>query len=65
MMVLKIASALGMVTMETEVGDHKEMVRVNNLTLINYVIKCVGPCHEKTLTLYMMAIQVGKGGRGG
>ena len=56
---LKLASSLHLVSMETGVGGDKDMVRVNNLTLINFVIKCVGPCHEQTLTLYMMGIQVG------
>lgn len=56
--ILKLASTFGVITMETEVGEDKDMIRINNLTVINFVIKCVGPCHEQTLTIYMMAIQV-------
>ena len=56
---LKVASMLRLVSMETGLGKTKDGVRVNNLTLINFVIHCVGPCHEQTLTLYMLAIQVG------
>lgn len=55
---LKAANMLGLVSMETGVGEDKDMIRINNLTLINFVIKCVGPCHEQTLTLYMMMFQV-------
>lgn len=56
--VLKVVSMLGLVAMETKVGKDENMIRINNLTLINFVIKCVGPCHEQTLTLYMMGLQV-------
>ena len=55
---LKLARGLGLVTMETGVGDKKDLVRVNNLTIINFVLKWVGPTHEERLTTYMMAIQV-------
>jgi UDP-N-acetylglucosamine--dolichyl-phosphate N-acetylglucosaminephosphotransferase len=52
---LKVARMLGLVSMEM---SEKDTIKINNLTLINFVIKCVGPCHERTLTLYMMALQV-------
>ena len=55
---LKVVSMLGLVAMETGVGKTKDRIKINNLTLINFVIKLVGPCHEQTLTLYMMALQV-------
>ena len=55
---LKVVSMLGLVAMETGLGKSNDRIRVNNLTLINFVIKWVGPCHEQTLTLYMMALQV-------
>ena len=56
---LRLVSMFGLVAMETGVGKTKDRIRINNLTLINFVIKVVGPCHEQTLTLYMMGIQVG------
>lgn len=52
--VLKMLAVLRIVAMETGIGK----IRINNLTLINFVIKCVGPCHERILTLYVMIIQV-------
>lgn len=49
---------LRLVTMETGVGDKKDEVRINNLTIINFVLRLTGPTHEQTLTLYMLLIQV-------
>ena len=55
---LKILHMLGLVAMETGVGENKDEVRVNNLTVINFVLKFVGPQREDTLTAIMLAIQV-------
>ena len=57
-LVLYLLSMLSLVTMETNVGDKKDEIRINNLTLINFVLKCIGPCKEERLTLYVMGIQV-------
>ena len=51
-------SILKLVTMETNVGDKKDEIRVNNLTLINFVLRITGPTHERTLTLYILCIQI-------
>ena len=48
----------GMVVVEDDVGEEKNEIRVNNLTLINFVLKFTGPTHEQTLTIYLMVIQV-------
>ena len=56
--ILNLLSMLRLVAMETNVGDKKDMIRVNNLTLINFVLKITGPTHERTLTLYMLGVQV-------
>ena len=55
---LKFMRVFGMVAVEEEVGEDKNEIRVNNLTLINFVLKFIGPTHEQTLTVYMMVIQV-------
>lgn len=55
---MKILHMLGLVAMETGVGENKDEVRVNNLTVINFVLKFVGPQREDTLTAIMLAIQV-------
>ena len=56
--VLNLLSTLRLVAMETNVGDKKDEIRVNNLTIINFVLKTIGPTHERTLTVYMLGIQV-------
>lgn len=57
--ILKLLSMLRLVTMETiQTGEDKGKVRVNNLTLINFVLKVIGPVHEATLTTVMLALQV-------
>ena len=55
---LKLLSMLRLVAMETGVGENKDEIRVNNLTLINFVIKWVGPQREDRLTNMMMSLQV-------
>ena len=55
---LKLLQMLKLVTMETGVGENKDEIRVNNLTLINFVIMYIGPQREDKLTAIMMAIQV-------
>ena len=56
--VLSLLSMLRLVTMETGVGENKDEVRVNNLTIINFVLRLTGPTHEQTLTLYMLSFQL-------
>lgn len=56
--ILSVLSMLRLVTVETGVGEKKDEVRVNNLTLINFVLRLTGPTHEQTLTVYMMLFQV-------
>lgn len=44
--------------METAVGEKMDEIRVNNLTIINFVLRLTGPTHEQTLTLYVLLLQV-------
>ncbi len=55
---LSVVSKLGLAKVERGLGDKKNEIRVNNLTIINFVLKFIGPTHERTLTIYMMIIQV-------
>lgn len=55
---LKLLHMLRLVALETGVGEKKDEIRVNNLTLINFVIKFVGPQREDRLTAILLAIQV-------
>jgi len=56
---LAILHALGLVHLarvQEEGGE--EVVVVNNLTLINFVLKLSGPMHERTLTTVLLVVQV-------
>ena len=57
-LILSVFSLLRLVQVETGVGEDKKSTRVNNFTLINFVIKLLGPVHERTLTTIMLFIQV-------
>ena len=57
-LILSVFSLLRLVQVENDVGEDKKLTRVNNLTLINFVIKMFGPLHERTLTTIMLGIQV-------
>ncbi|RMX39746.1 hypothetical protein pdam_00007144 [Pocillopora damicornis] len=57
-LILSVFSLLRLVTVEEGVGEDKKSTRVNNLTLINFVIKVLGPLHERTLTIIIMGIQI-------
>ena len=57
-LILSVFSLLRLVQVETGVGEDKKFARVNNFTLINFVIKLLGPVHERTLTTIMLLIQV-------
>lgn len=56
---LKLLAMFGLVSLDMNVGTKGEM-RVSNLTIINFVLRVIGPTHERTLVIYMLAIQVGK-----
>lgn len=55
---LSVFSLLKLVHVEAGVGEDKESTRVNNLTLLNFLLKILGPLHERTLTLIILGIQV-------
>ena len=55
---LHVLDSFGLARVEWSVGPNRDEIRVNNLTIINFVLKFVGPTHERTLTIYIMGIQV-------
>ena len=57
-LILYVFSRLRLAHVETGVGEDEKSTRVNNFTLINLVIKVLGPIHERTLTTIMLLIQV-------
>lgn len=56
---LSLLSSLGLVHVRREQGEEQqELIECNNLTLINFTLKLLGPMHERTLTLVMLLFQV-------
>ena len=55
---LKTVHWFGLADVQWVMIDKKHQISVNNLTIINFVLKFIGPTHERTLTIYMILIQV-------
>ena len=49
----------GLLDVERNIGEDGEYMQINNMTLINFVIKVLGPLHERTLVSILLLIQVG------
>ncbi|XP_053547318.1 UDP-N-acetylglucosamine--dolichyl-phosphate N-acetylglucosaminephosphotransferase [Bombina bombina] len=56
--IIKIAEVLHIVDVQRSKGEDGELMEINNMTLINFVLKLIGPTHERTLTLLLLIIQV-------
>ncbi|KAG8225971.1 hypothetical protein J437_LFUL006200 [Ladona fulva] len=56
--ILKIFSTFKLVHLKEYVGENKEYMECNNLTLINFVLLWRGPTHEKKLSQILLFIQV-------
>ena len=54
---LHILSTFHLADVQRGKGEDGTEIRVSNLTLINFVIKVVGPIREDKLTKCMLAIQ--------
>ncbi|MBN3315906.1 GPT acetylglucosaminephosphotransferase, partial [Atractosteus spatula] len=57
-LILKGAGAVRLVEVHRAGDGEDEFIECNNMTLINLVIKVLGPLHERTLTVIMLLIQV-------
>uniref|UniRef100_A0A4W3GHJ2 UDP-N-acetylglucosamine--dolichyl-phosphate N-acetylglucosaminephosphotransferase n=1 Tax=Callorhinchus milii TaxID=7868 RepID=A0A4W3GHJ2_CALMI len=57
-LILKVAETFRVVKVRHGVGEDGEYIECNNLTLINFVIKLIGPTHERNLTIILLLIQV-------
>ncbi|GCC23152.1 hypothetical protein chiPu_0001545 [Chiloscyllium punctatum] len=56
--ILRVAEKFHLVEVTRGIGDNKEYIQCNNLTLLNFVLKLIGPTHERTLTIILLFIQV-------
>lgn len=54
---LKLLAMLRLISLEMNVNTKGEM-RVSNFTIINFVLRWIGPTHERNLVIYMLTIQV-------
>ncbi|KAM7137944.1 UDP-N-acetylglucosamine--dolichyl-phosphate N-acetylglucosaminephosphotransferase isoform 3-T5 [Macrochelys suwanniensis] len=67
--ILKVSETLNIVDVRQEMDEDEEYTECNNMTLINFVIKLIGPAPEQTLTVLLLLIQVRQkhpqGGGGG
>lgn len=55
---LQVAELLKLLEVRRSQEGDDDFIECNNMTLINLVLKCLGPTHERTLTLIMLIIQV-------
>ncbi|KAM9299167.1 UDP-N-acetylglucosamine--dolichyl-phosphate N-acetylglucosaminephosphotransferase [Gastrophryne carolinensis] len=55
-LVVKVTEALHVVDVRRQKGE--EFMEINNMTLINFVLKLIGPANEETLTILLLIIQV-------
>ncbi|NXM46940.1 GPT acetylglucosaminephosphotransferase, partial [Gymnorhina tibicen] len=56
--ILKVVKILHVVDVRSGKDEDGEYTECSNMTLINFVIKLIGPTHERNLTLLLLLIQV-------
>lgn len=54
----QVVKILHIVDVKSGTDEDGEYTECNNMTLINFVIKLIGPTHERNLTLLLLLIQV-------
>lgn len=55
---LQVAELLKLLEVRRSQDGDDDFIECNNMTLINLVLKFLGPTHERTLTVIMLIIQV-------
>lgn len=55
---LQVAELLKLLDVRRSQEGDDDFIECNNMTLINLVLKFLGPTHERTLTVIMLIIQV-------
>ncbi|CAG02872.1 unnamed protein product [Tetraodon nigroviridis] len=58
-LIMKVAELLKLLEVRRSQEGDDDFIECNNMTLINLVLKFLGPTHERTLTVIMLMIQVG------
>ncbi|XP_044936377.1 UDP-N-acetylglucosamine--dolichyl-phosphate N-acetylglucosaminephosphotransferase isoform X3 [Mustela lutreola] len=59
--ILKVAESLQLVTVRQSEHEDGGFTECNNMTLINLLLKVIGPMHERNLTLLLLLLQVWSG----
>ena len=57
-LIILVFRHLGILHVTEGLGEEKDMWEVNNFTLINLVLRFLGPLHESTLAIILLFIQV-------
>lgn len=57
-LILRVGAFCRLLHVRENSGKDQDMIEINNMTLINLMIKVVGPVHERTLTVVLMTLQV-------
>ncbi|XP_063798715.1 UDP-N-acetylglucosamine--dolichyl-phosphate N-acetylglucosaminephosphotransferase [Pseudophryne corroboree] len=57
-LVIKVTEALHVVDVRRQQGEEGEFMEISNMTLINFVLKLIGPTNERHLTILLLVIQV-------
>lgn len=55
---MTVAKTFRLVKYTEYIKDGEVYAESTNFTLINFMLKVAGPTHERTLTLYLLTIQV-------
>lgn len=56
--IINVFHTLCLINVEHGIGEDNQFTSINNFTIINFVIKILGPLHERTLVCVILGIQV-------
>lgn len=56
--ILKVAESLRLVTVRHGANEDGAYTECNNLTIINLLLKVLGPTNERNLTVFLLLVQV-------
>lgn len=57
-LIVRLLSLFGLITIETSSVDGDSCLNITNFTMINFLLRFLGPTHEKTLTIFLLVIQI-------
>ncbi|XP_074661852.1 UDP-N-acetylglucosamine--dolichyl-phosphate N-acetylglucosaminephosphotransferase-like [Tubulanus polymorphus] len=55
---VRLFAVLRIIDIKYNLGDDGKFVECNNFTLINFILSIIGPTHERSLTVILLAFQV-------